>query len=283
MQREYLGYEIGQVKRTHNIETAKIVSFLKKQGIEISDHPNSKLTDEQLVSILDALKPKEEEVIEVEEIVEEKIAVEKEAKATTPKSKKEVITEGPKIGDVIEIKAERTKKKHSALDEDEDTDIEVIRAPKQKVEGLKVLGKINLPEPAVEEKIEEVKEESIVAEEKQVHEGEKEPLSHLHPTKKAKFIAKEKLKAINAIEHKFEAVKKTKKEKSISEKLAENKKVVNKKKKANPHKHIKKSGIQSQRIEVTNDGTILPKNEQKPVTKEKELSFFAKIWKWFNT
>ena len=282
---------LGQVKRTHNIETSKIVSFLNKKGIEISSHPNSKLTDDQLKMVLDEFKTEEEVVEEVvaEVVKKEDILVEEapKAKKKTPAKKKK--ESKPEVGDVIEIKEEKPKKKKT---EDEDEDIEVIRAPKQEVEGLKVLGKIDIPKPKVVEKTEEeviAEEEKAIEEEKIANEPvEVDPLGHIHPTKRAKLKALEKENKIDDSKHSFVAKKKDKKEKSIAQKLEEEKKRNTKsKKKANPHRHMKKAGISAQRIEVTDDGTILPKaSEETVVTPKKsdeKLGLFAKIWKWFNT
>lgn len=284
---------LGQVKRTYNIETSKIVTFLKDNGVEISNHPNSKLTEEQLELVLDNLKPKVEVI--AEPITEQNIntnevkevTINKEDTKVKVETPKEIVKEEPQIGEVIEIKKEAPKKKTVEL-ETEDENIEVIRAPKQKVEGLKVLGKIDLPEPKVkpEDKIEEkISENEDNTSSETVEELENnDPLAHLHPTKRAKLKAKEKIEEVNSKELKVAAVKKKKKEKSISEKIAEQKKQKEKRKKANPHKHIKKSGIHAQRIEISEDGTILPKDQiHKKNKAEKELGFFGKIWKWFNT
>lgn len=278
---------LGQVKRIYNIETSKIVSFLNKKGIEISNHPNSKLTDEQLNDVLDFFQPKKEEAPPKNvEVIEEKVK-------STPikKSKNTEYKDAPKVGEVIELQKVKTKKTIPIIEEEIPVDVEVIRAPKQKVEGLKIVGKIDLPQP----KIDENNEESTAIESANIDNDsskkennavvESDQYADLHPNKRAKLKAKAKLEEINTkvLNHDYKSVKKEKKEKSIAEKIAEQKKNKPKKKKANPHRHLKKSGIKAKRIEISDDGTILPRNEQEELNDKPKMSFLARIWKWFNT
>ena len=71
---------LGQLTRQLDIETTKVVKFLATKGIEIEDHPNSKLSDEALELANEKFKPTPIEIavpkIETKiEVIEEEIAL----------------------------------------------------------------------------------------------------------------------------------------------------------------------------------------------------------------
>lgn len=179
---------LGQLARKLSIKTTEILSFIEeKEGPEISNHPNSKVPDEfvddilehftpspveEIQKIIDSTEeaPKVEEVTEtVEEIEEENIISKEDLKELA-----EVVAEktASKAAEVIsktqddlaqeeepttaaeEIEASEEVSDEMVADFD-DTEINivdgVIKAPKVDLEGPKVVGKIDLPEPKAPE------------------------------------------------------------------------------------------------------------------------------------
>lgn len=129
---------LGQLARKLSLRPAQIVEFLAKNNIQIEESSNGRLEDSHVSIIVrhyapDSLKQITEEIDEAEEFVQ----VEDEQQVVAP-----VIIE-------------------SGNAENQPTEIpEVIRVPKIELSGLKVLGKIELPEPKKKEAITEPTEES---------------------------------------------------------------------------------------------------------------------------
>ena len=293
---------LGQIKRIYGIEAAKVVSFLSEKNVEISKHPNSKVTDEQLLWVLDEFKSETPEVKVKEKSAEGKIAEVKQESIEDKPYKTEKKTE-PKLGEIIEIPKEKKTKKKEVPSEKNEGEIEVIRAPKIEIEGVKVLGKIDLPEPK-EEEIKEISEE-VTSKEKEV-EKIIDPLAHVHPSKRAKVKAnkiKSELPKIKIKNTDYSDEKEIpKKEKKVKTKpqdqnlkkgkkkkqLERDKKIALAKKVREAQENLKKQGykrekkVQPQRIQVRADGTIIPKHEQEG-NKDKNTSLFARFWKWFNS
>ena len=292
---------LGQIKRSYGIEPSKVVNFLKKKEIDISKHPNSKVTEEQLEWILEAFK--EEIVLENEvkqesvDTVEEEVVEEVIKDSITVEQKKE-----PKIGEVIELPTSSTKtltKKHDLIStNEEEENIEVIRAPKVEIEGVKVLGKIDLPEPKKIEKKEEVEEEKVIQEEVEI-----DPLAHIHPSKRAKMKVDDVIAQLPEVKNQQgDVTEENNKAKSKKAKEIKTDKPKSKKKKQierdeklkaaqkarEEQEYIKKHGKPKhqkqnspKRIQVRADGTIIPKHEVQEESKKQ--GFFARFWRWFNT
>lgn len=163
---------LRQLARKLQVQPKYLIGILSKNGHEIENDPNYKLTEEQeslILSIVPMPKPSIESnavarpkaEIEVVEAVEDPLEVTEEIETPT----EEVITpntvkEAPKT--VEQKEPTETPKVYSLEKEAQEKhkDAELIKAPKLKLEGLKVLGKIDLPEPKVKEKAkpEETKE-----------------------------------------------------------------------------------------------------------------------------
>jgi hypothetical protein len=117
---------LGQLARKLSIRQSEIVDFLLQQNIQIEDGSNTRLEDTHVVLIMKQYAPAREE-----EVIAE-LASEKQ-------------TEEP-------IKAMKEEEKPMpALPESNEEKPEVIRVPKIELSGLKVVGKIELPEPKKKE------------------------------------------------------------------------------------------------------------------------------------
>ncbi len=116
---------LGQLARKLSLRPAQLVEFLAKNSIKIEESSNARLEDSHVEILVRHYAPNSmmqitEEVDEVEEVVQ----VENEQQVAAPAI----------------LESEST--------ESQDTESpEVIRVPKIELSGLKVLGKINLPEP----------------------------------------------------------------------------------------------------------------------------------------
>lgn len=133
---------LGQLSRKLNVKSGEIIALVEKKfDVTIKDHPNCKIPDEFLVDLLshfEANRPSTEK--ELVEEVEEK-------NAETPS-----VEEEKKVADSSENEAPNTNEEISASNlEDEDYELiieeGIIKAPKPEIEGVKVVGKIDLPEP----------------------------------------------------------------------------------------------------------------------------------------
>lgn len=117
---------LGQLARKLSIRQSEIVDFLQHQNIQIEDGSNTRLEDSYVVLIMKQYAPaREEEVIAElanEKQTEERIEAVKEEDQPMP-----------------------------VLPELNDEKPEVIRVPKIELSGLKVVGKIELPEPRKKE------------------------------------------------------------------------------------------------------------------------------------
>ncbi len=144
-----------------------IVEFLEKQGIKMDKNPNAKITSDAYSLLLQEFS-QDRQIKEVaQEITKEKFHKENivieakqpdEAKATEPEKKDTLVEE------LINIKkqaAEKAKKKtkEKAKKEQEKSEPEVIKAKGKKLEGPKVLAKIEIDEEKTAKKKGKSKEE----------------------------------------------------------------------------------------------------------------------------
>jgi len=157
---------LRQLARKLQVQPKQLIAVLAENGHEIENDPNFKLTETQEELILKTIpapegksveSPEEDviEAIEVPKAVVEELETPTEEIITPEPIQEEAKPEQPKP-----IKAEEAPKVYSLEKEEQEKhkDVELIKAPKLKLEGLKVLGKIDLPAPKVKEK--EAPEES---------------------------------------------------------------------------------------------------------------------------
>ncbi|MFT6827475.1 MAG: hypothetical protein ACI9Z3_001097 [Roseivirga sp.] len=136
---------LRQLARKLEISPNRLLEILSENGHTVENDPNFKLTEEQEQLINSRIAPKQVVVIEVIKEEQKEIEVE-EVVPPAPKKKtppKKIELKEP------EIKKVETPKIYSLEKEIEEKtkDIELIKAPKLKLDGLKVLGKIDLPAP----------------------------------------------------------------------------------------------------------------------------------------
>ena len=179
---------LGQLSRQTGIKSTEIVEYLFKQGISVKSGSNAKIDDEYvelIYSAFDVAQPEEPETettdLEVTEyadppviessdlpVIEEEIEIPETKIATEvdldPHSEIAALYEG--IDDEEEFSAEeidaikaKLEAKKQTKEQTKEQPIKpenpnLIKAPKVSLQGLKVVGKIDLPEPKVKEVIE---------------------------------------------------------------------------------------------------------------------------------
>ncbi len=135
---------LGQLSRKINVKPTDIIDYLDKDlKVKMNSHLNSKVEDQYVDFIIShfSVNKKEEAVKskDKEPHITEKEASEKKEKEVSEKKEKVKKTKTP-----AEIPLEK-------IEEDK---IETIKASAQKLDGLKVIGKIELPPPPPPEMIE---------------------------------------------------------------------------------------------------------------------------------
>lgn len=154
---------LGQLSRKLEVTPDKIVKVLADNFREVNNHPNIKITEEELAFLVVHFSP----AIEKEEIIEEKEMVSETTETPAEESNTEVsaaVAESVPAKEVPEF-IEELRPQVITLQEEfnaKKENLEAYKAEKVELEGLKVVGKIELPEPPVkkEKPKEEEKEES---------------------------------------------------------------------------------------------------------------------------
>jgi hypothetical protein len=133
---------LGQLARRLSLRPAQIVEFLANNNIQLDPNSNTRLEDSHVSIIVQKYAPESLTAIvsEPDEIEEVAQVIEVELPIAEPVVVQQPLTE--------EVKTTE--------------EIEVIRVPKIELSGLKVLGKIELPEPKKKEPVTEQKPEEVV-------------------------------------------------------------------------------------------------------------------------
>ncbi|CAN5329206.1 hypothetical protein BH09BAC3_BH09BAC3_28830 [soil metagenome] len=124
---------LGQLARKLALKPVEIVEFLARNAIQIESGNNTRIEDDHVVLVLQKYAPGE-----LIENVEKAIAEEEKI----PEAPEYIVPESPSI--------ELVAVEEPILEEEK---VEVIKAPKIELSGLKVLGKIELPETRKKEPI----------------------------------------------------------------------------------------------------------------------------------
>lgn len=142
---------LGQLSRQLEISSDQIVKLLSENFREVNNHPNIKISEEELQFLNDRFAPikevlelpqEEPEAIVIEEV---ETSVQEVEAPSTPKFIEEL---RPQVISLEDEFLAQTK------------GLETYKTEKPHLEGLKVVGKIDLPEPIVKEKEEKPEEKS---------------------------------------------------------------------------------------------------------------------------
>ncbi len=298
---------LGQLARQFDITPQEIVSYLKTKGVDANPHPNSKLNEEEerlVMEHFDILPVVEE----VDEIIEETPALSAEPVVDTKAINQEEEIVWDAEDSTIEaepaspIQEETTLSPTEGLDEKEEEEKEeekkiedipvatvdeiladesetlakkvaLIKAPKVELQGLKVLGKIELPQPKTKEQSTEEEEVKGAKKEKPEKTGKgkfanRKPLSPEQREKK-----RQELREKNRKKQEWEAHK---------QKLRESRQ-----KKAAREEFYKKQVLANVAVDSdvkpvkkkTKKKQSAPKAPKKPAPK----TVLGKFWRWLNT
>lgn len=292
---------LGQLARKLEVKPSEIAELLNtKYSLEISVHPNSKIPDDHIEEVKNHFyfEPITESSSEAEnknepiiskknEVVAESLSkvIEDEPIVTISKSIPKLVSDHNELDNIetAESTKELTieKEPNSEVSEWENAEFiseetklqaDTIKVPKVDLEGLKVIGKIDLPEPKVNSTEED---DSIIAEDVETapvkvskpmrkSSNSKRPEKRKYSEKeKAEFLEKKKLNA-----H-LELLKKQKEEKKKSHYA----KTQQQKKKTIPAKKKKKKQIVN---------TEVQKNSKYKAKEAAPTGFWGKFKKWLN-
>ena len=296
---------LGQLSRQLDVDTKKIVKFLGKENIVVDDNPNTKLDDNQIELVIAHFEIKEEEAPTIEEPAFQSILDISNEKEEKPKE--ELIQEETKEETVEETKEElptkidlskfESKPKPKKIvkgdknffpaedqEEEEITKAELLPTEKVQLDGIKVVGKIDLPEKPKKE----TKEEAPSTEEATTNEIpasgndiKEEVIDETHPLKKAKLVGVKESKVVKKkkkSESKIDPKKPYKgiKAKEIkAKKKAEEKKSPKKKKKEFVQKKVEP-------VNINREARQRKKVRQKEAQSKPEKSWWAKLWESFS-
>jgi hypothetical protein len=153
---------LGQLARKLSLRPSQLVDFLAENNIQTEEGSNTRLADEHTQLIVQHFAPES-----LEEIMKPALK-----EAPEPVS----VIEEPALAEPVQ-NVEETVVVSEDMPADEQSEPEVIRVQKIELSGLKVLGKIELPEP---KKKEPKPEEEVTGEELQKPER-RTPTKSKHP------------------------------------------------------------------------------------------------------
>jgi hypothetical protein len=146
---------LGQLSRKLGISTSEIIGFLASKNVAIGEDSNTKIEDDHTNWVIQKYAP---ELLEIQTVI---IPVEK------PQPVEVVETPTPKAAEPVNIP---TITSEQPITDNEQPSIdqlpEVIKAPKIELSGLKVLGKIEIPEKKKKEIVEGIENQSAETENK---------------------------------------------------------------------------------------------------------------------
>lgn len=135
---------IGQLARRLGIPPSEISGFLSDNNIETESGTNSRLEDEVVAKVIHHFAPEK-----LSEILQ-----------TTQEPAPPIVEEQPLVEESAPV-AETPETSETPVEETaEPTQLEVIRVAKVELQGLKVVGKIDLPQPKKKEEAPPVEEET---------------------------------------------------------------------------------------------------------------------------
>lgn len=320
---------LGQLARKLDTTTSEIVQYLADKDIDVKDHPNVKLDEENELDVIAHFggvrtdSPPEEVTVEEKEqpelddelesdlVNEESVAVEEspqeipeldetslesevepvepETIEQTARENLEVVTRdaddeesmnqpAPKrsitVGELFKQKGETDADEDYEIDEQLLSQVDVIKAPKVELPGLKVVGKIELPQPPSKEEESETEEETEPLEENSNDPVEPKIIRHDRRNKR-KRLTKEELEAKRLRNKKA-------KEKRLAKqverrKLEEEQRLKNIKKQHYKEKISKPVSVANKKVKKKAKAKQLTSAQPKPKT------VLGKFWRWLNT
>jgi len=269
---------LGQLSRQLNISSDQIVKVLHENFREVNNHPNIKITDEELEFLNDRFAP-EPEPVAVEEVAPVHVEPAPQAETEVEVEAEEITIDTPAENEappaqefVASLRPQVISLEDEFLAQTES--LETYKAEKPHLEGLKVIGKIDLPEPVVKEKEENSEEKPARklrndrASRQKSERNERRSNSLIEERKKAQRLA---IKKKYEEEERLKELKKKHYEEQVKAKI---KPPVAKKKKRKVEETISAPAVP-----YANKAKVAPKQPQKAPKAKNPLKRF---WLWLN-
>jgi len=249
---------LGQAARTFETTTDELVNLLAEQFREVNNHPNIKLTDEEVNFFESHFRSEQVD----QEILLAEIDLTHDEESTDDLERKSEETK-PKQDEPHFVESIRPQVFSLEKDFDEKTkELEQFKAEKPELEGLKVVGKIDLPEPVKKEPKVQKKDEKEAARKKKNQRSMRKPKRNQAAEQRKKEERIAKRKKIEA-EKKAKRLKKRHYEQNVKAKLQ-----------ASPKKKKKKVAVQNTSAQLTSSR----QDEQKI----KKATGLKRFWLWLN-
>jgi hypothetical protein len=253
---------LGQLARKLALRPSQIVDYLATKKIFPDEGSNARLSDAETKLVVLQFAPERlNEIMTVEEM------------SIDPISLPDAVLEAPVLAPVKEEVIEMAKPSLLEVVE-EKTEIEVIKAPKVELSGLKVLGKIELPEP--KKKITPVAETSDAAT-KQEEKAEQSPVTEkkqrrTQPREPRREYTPRPVRNPIAVQREEQARKEEQKRKARVEREKE--------KRTQYYLQRVKTGQPTKAAKIVSEPTeSFSFKEEKPAPK----TWFGKFLRWLNT
>ena len=280
---------LGQLSRKLDLSTSKIVTFIKKEfEVNIENHPNTKIDDSFLEKINNEFKIEQPSTVEKITTTEETIP--KEEKESDKENKDEATTTEAIKTEEVEQKVETSEpiKETTETKIPEETEVELIKAPKPELKQIKVLRKIELPE---KKKIikKEVSSESTKNTEKDLATLEKELKESIEkpaPVKPKKSTYKrpsKPMKKKKSVEQILAEKKKKEEQERIAEEKRKKEQAKYEKKKRKEHYNTLVTNIKPKKKKKKKQVEIVTKQEKIQAENEAPKTWIGKLIKWFQT
>ncbi len=268
---------LGQLSRKLEVDSSVIVKVLKEHFREVNNHPNIKIQEEELAFLTSHFAPKSAtpagtemptetpQKTEKPETTEESVQKEDKEKVTEAKKPEYVESLRPKV---ITLENEFSEKTRS---------LESFKVEKPELEGLKVVGKIDLPEPKPKTKPEqETTKESSQATGKTNTIDEKGARQR-YTDKKRRPKTRNNRNPVEARKKKAEYLERKKKEQ-------EEKRLKELRKKHYEEKLKNKSSEKAPKKKKKKNVKSVPSQAQpqKPVEAKRTKNPIVRFWKWLN-
>ena len=284
---------LGQLSRKVNVSYTEVLEFLENElGVHVTASLNAKVEDEYVAKVISHFSVTEEEQEEVSEPLQNDSVDEKEVIVKEPEKEEEITPvkskELPDTDSSDEIKDPST-----------DPSIETIKAKAEKLEGLTVIGKIDLPPPPPPEMVEVDGVMYDKAELKQQRREEKERKKQ-ESIKRRELLKKQaelrELESVKAIKLKGDAYRenaKAEKELSFEEARIQAEKELTRRKRQEEKRRREKQRKHYEEKHLVSKENIPTKKKTKKITVQEEIiednkveepkTALARFWKWLTT
>ena len=260
-----IAMRLGQLARKLAVSPTELINFLTANNIQTTEGSNTRLTDDQVSIVLKKFDPAGLIELKAKQIVAEEaetiVAAFVQEENPSVQEENIVVEAEPVSSEILLVEsAEETAR--------EEAKVEVIKAQKVELSGLKVLGKIELPQP---KKKETETEQTISSEETLPLEPKRQPRQEgrkNYPQKKDRYTSEKNPIALQREREAGEAEKK----RQAQAKLEKEKRTQHYLKKVKISVPTKPARLlDEQVVEMVDDQTTTP------------TTWLGKFWKWFRS